>query len=220
MVRELFSIVGFSFIDESIGNHVRGLIASGASLEVDPSKLGSGGGNSVSNNLLKLEEAVARVISSVISLVPTRLPADVFSFFGMLFSSLNQFFPGENDFFKASAGFLFLRWICPAIFSPVFFSLTEVTPSPESQRSLVLVAKVVQNIANGVEFGQKENYLIPLNPLVKVWIAGRLNKNIRRPEEKNSHIPSFRFRNFFFVSAFILFFFRNIFLLFEIYSCR
>lgn len=37
---------------------------------------------------------------------------------------------------------------------------------PENRRILVLVAKVLQNLANGVEFLQKEVYMQPMNSFI------------------------------------------------------
>jgi len=66
-----------------------------------------------------------------------------------------------NSKVVAVGGFLFLRFICPAIFSPEGFDLiTNLTEM--NRRTLVLVAKVLQGLANGVEF-KKEEYMTPFN---------------------------------------------------------
>lgn len=38
--------------------------------------------------------------------------------------------------------------------------------SEKARRGLVLISKIVQNIGNGVEFGKKESYMIPLNDVI------------------------------------------------------
>jgi len=40
-------------------------------------------------------------------------------------------------------------------------------PTSETSRALILVAKILQNIANDVEFGDKESYLMEMNELIK-----------------------------------------------------
>ncbi|KNE55119.1 hypothetical protein AMAG_01050 [Allomyces macrogynus ATCC 38327] len=52
---------------------------------------------------------------------------------------------------------MFLRQLCPGIIS---------APSALNLRGRTLVAKVIQNIVNGVQFGGKEESLCSLNPLV------------------------------------------------------
>merc|ERR1711964_604915 len=66
-------------------------------------------------------------------------------------------------------GFLFLRFICPAMLSPEHFGLTPAGAPPikaDQRRPLTLVSKVLQNFSNEVQFGQKELFLNPLNDLL------------------------------------------------------
>jgi hypothetical protein len=56
-----------------------------------------------------------------------------------------------------------LRFICPAIISPEKFGVLPEAIPAESRRPFVLISKVLQNLANGVSFGNKESYMLPLN---------------------------------------------------------
>jgi len=74
----------------------------------------------------------------------------------------------EKSGIQSLAGFIFLRFICPAIISPTGSNIVEGTEiSADAQRHLILIAKMVQNIANGLLFGQKEPYMLPLNDFVE-----------------------------------------------------
>jgi hypothetical protein len=47
--------------------------------------------------------------------------------------------------------------------NPKLFNMMPGHPTEETARHLTLVAKVVQNLANMSEFGQKENFMTPCN---------------------------------------------------------
>ncbi|RMC18068.1 hypothetical protein DUI87_04947 [Hirundo rustica rustica] len=49
----------------------------------------------------------------------------------------------------------------------LYFALLPDSPSPTAARTLTLVAKSVQNLANLVEFGAKEPYMEGVNPFIK-----------------------------------------------------
>ena len=65
--------------------------------------------------------------------------------------------------YTAVGAFVFLRFFCPAIVAPEVEGLVSNAPSKEMRRGLLLIAKVVQNLANNVLFGAKEPYMFPLN---------------------------------------------------------
>lgn len=47
--------------------------------------------------------------------------------------------------------------------APDVEGLVSSAPSKEMRRGLLLIAKVIQNLANNVLFGAKEPYMFPLN---------------------------------------------------------
>ena len=67
---------------------------------------------------------------------------------------------------RAVSGFIFLRLLCPAILNPRQFNLIPDPPTPAATRSLVMIAKCLQNLANLVEFGVKESYMEVVNPFI------------------------------------------------------
>ncbi|KAH7479071.1 Ras GTPase-activating protein 1 [Phytophthora ramorum] len=64
-------------------------------------------------------------------------------------------------------GFLFLRFVCPAITTPHLYGLTKQLPPPETRRVLVLVTKLLFKTATGVKFGDREPQFKVLNPFIE-----------------------------------------------------
>lgn len=53
---------------------------------------------------------------------------------------------------------------------PHLFGLVDETPSPFSVRNLMLVAKILMNLANLILFGKKEPHLNPVNK----WLSSNI----------------------------------------------
>ncbi|ETW09303.1 hypothetical protein, variant 1 [Aphanomyces invadans] len=66
-------------------------------------------------------------------------------------------------------GFLFLRVVCPVVVMPyhsvVFPHLEKANLPSHARRSSILVAKLLQNLANNAFF--KEDYMAPFNPFIR-----------------------------------------------------
>jgi len=70
--------------------------------------------------------------------------------------------------YTAISGFIFLRLFCPAILAPKLFGMTKDQPEKiKTSRTLTLIAKTLQNLANLVEFGEKEPYMLDMNGFIK-----------------------------------------------------
>jgi len=65
--------------------------------------------------------------------------------------------------YTSVSGFLFLRFFCPALLNPKLFGLLRDHPLPKAQRTLTLIAKSLQALANLSTFGQKELWMEPMN---------------------------------------------------------
>ncbi|KAH7026405.1 uncharacterized protein B0I36DRAFT_216132, partial [Microdochium trichocladiopsis] len=65
--------------------------------------------------------------------------------------------------YTSVSGFLFLRFICPAILNPKLSGLLRDNPRPDAQRTLTLVAKGLQALTNLATFGKKESWMEPMN---------------------------------------------------------
>ena len=94
------------------------------------------------------------------------VPVSFRHIFNQLRIRLLEKFPeckSQNAFYTSISAFLFLRFVCPAILNPKIFKLRAELPPTKANRSLTILAKLVQSIANLIPFGEKEPYMMVLN---------------------------------------------------------
>lgn len=69
--------------------------------------------------------------------------------------------------FTSISGFIFLRFFCPALLTPKYFDLATEDPPPSVARDLTLIVKAIQNLANMVVFGKKEQFMVVCNEFIE-----------------------------------------------------
>ncbi|EPE03646.1 gtpase-activating protein [Ophiostoma piceae UAMH 11346] len=76
-------------------------------------------------------------------------------------------YPDANDQVICTliGGFFFLRFINPAIVTPKSYMLIDGTPADRPRRTLTLIAKMLQNLANKPSYA-KEPYMAKLQPFI------------------------------------------------------
>ncbi|KAI1341677.1 GTPase [Xylariaceae sp. FL0016] len=127
-------------------------------LELDPSRISSP--DELQKNALQLR-IVAKVFIDDICASMENIPSSFKKICSIISNVVMPRFPEAK--YTAVGAFIFLRFFCPAIVAPEAERLVNVPPSKEMRRGLLLIAKVIQNLANNVLFGAKEPYMYPLN---------------------------------------------------------
>ncbi|RAL67207.1 hypothetical protein DID88_007984 [Monilinia fructigena] len=120
-------------------------------LELDPARTTSP--EELQKNALQLR-VVTKVFIDDICNSASRIPVSFRKICSIISSCVMRRFPDAK--FTAVGAFIFLRFFCPAIVAPDAEGLIASPPSKEMRRGLLLIAKVVQNLANNVLFGAKE----------------------------------------------------------------
>lgn len=72
---------------------------------------------------------------------------------------------GDQTICTLIGGFFFLRFINPAIVTPKSYMLIDGTPEEHPRRTLTLIAKMLQNLANKPSYA-KEPYMAKLQPFI------------------------------------------------------
>lgn len=133
--------------------------------EIDPNRVPEGECVLEENrrNLLTLTK---RVYDSIIGSTD-RFPPQLRSMCHCLFQVLNKRFHGNQPGNISAVGtVIFLRFINPAIVSPFESGIIDSEPSAKVKRGLMLMSKILQNIANHVEFS-KEQHMKYFNDFIK-----------------------------------------------------
>ncbi|KAI1472094.1 uncharacterized protein F4812DRAFT_416560 [Daldinia caldariorum] len=127
-------------------------------LELDPTRISSP--EELQKNALQLR-IVAKVFIDDICASSASIPSSFRKICSIISSAVIPRF--QDAKYTAVGAFIFLRFFCPAIVAPEAENLVATPPSKEMRRGLLLIAKVIQNLANNVLFGAKEPYMFPLN---------------------------------------------------------
>ncbi|KAK3683544.1 hypothetical protein B0T22DRAFT_468139 [Podospora appendiculata] len=127
-------------------------------LELDPTRISSP--EEIQKNALQLQ-IVAKVFIDDICDSSSSIPPSFKKICSIISAAVMPRFSEAK--YTAVGAFIFLRFFCPAIVAPEVEGLVAAAPVKEMRRGLLLIAKVVQNLANNVLFGAKEPYMFPLN---------------------------------------------------------
>ncbi|XP_048377914.1 ras GTPase-activating protein nGAP-like isoform X2 [Stegostoma tigrinum] len=153
-IDEYMKLVGQKYLVETLGEFVTRLYNPEENYEVDPNKCS---GNDVSENQANVkticEEAFQQITDSH-RIFPDEL-REIFATWQQQCLSRGKAEIGM----RMICASLFLRFLCPAIMSPSLFNLTQEYPNDSTARTLTLVAKVIQNLANFTTFEDKEGYM-------------------------------------------------------------
>ncbi|TWU75590.1 Ras GTPase activating protein ira2 [Metarhizium rileyi] len=130
-------------------------------LELDPARLSTA--DELQKNAAQLQ-IVAKVFMDDICASASDVPSSFRRICSIISDAVLPRFP--NAKYTAVGAFVFLRFFCPAIVAPEVEGLVPVAPTKEMRRGLLLIAKIIQNLANNILFGTKEPYMFPLNPFL------------------------------------------------------
>uniref|UniRef100_A0A673CKI4 Ras GTPase-activating protein 1 n=1 Tax=Sphaeramia orbicularis TaxID=375764 RepID=A0A673CKI4_9TELE len=153
------------FVHHALKDTILKIMESKQSCELNPSKLEKN--EDVNLNLAHLLNILSELVEKIF-MAAEILPPTLRFIYGCLQKSVQQKWPTNTTMrTRVVSGFVFLRLICPAILNPRLFNIIADPPSTTAVRTLTLVAKSVQNLANLVEFGAKEPYMEGVNPFIK-----------------------------------------------------
>lgn len=154
--------LGKEYLEETIGERLREIDEGDPECEVDPSRVPRP--EDLDRNWRALISLTTAVWKSI-AISASRCPPELRRIFRHVRACAEDRY---GDFlrsvtYSSVSGFLFLRFFCPAILNPKLFGLLKDHPRPRAQRTLTLIAKALQGLANMTTFGNKEPWMEPMN---------------------------------------------------------
>ncbi|KAL2264915.1 hypothetical protein VTJ83DRAFT_7425 [Remersonia thermophila] len=154
--------LGREYLQETLAEKIAEINDSDHDCEVDPSKIHHG--EDIQKHWSHLINFTADIWERITLSAP-RLPPELRHILKYIRAVAEDRY---GDFLRTVAytsvsGFLFLRFLCPAILSPKLFGLLRDHPRPRAQRTLTLIAKSLQALANLTTIGKKEPWMEPMN---------------------------------------------------------
>ncbi|KAB5577563.1 hypothetical protein GE09DRAFT_1168514 [Coniochaeta sp. 2T2.1] len=157
--------LGKEYLEEILSDKIHEINEANANCEVDPSKLSHG--QDIQKNWAQLMRLITE-IWDCIAPSANRIPQELRHILKYIRAVAEDRY---GDFLRtvtytSVSGFLFLRFICPAILNPKLFGLLRDHPRPRAQRTLTLIAKCLQALANLSTIGKKETWTQPMNHFI------------------------------------------------------
>ncbi|KAF5375031.1 hypothetical protein D9758_000282 [Tetrapyrgos nigripes] len=165
VIEQCMSFYGKTFLEASIGSVLRRLCNEKVAIEVDPMRSRKST-KDVERNVELLIHWCQEFWNQIYS-VRDECPFEMRQIFGAVRELVEKRFANSaptldhnKDLpWQSVSAFCFLRFIVPAILHPHLFGLTPGLPSLPVQRSLTLIAKVIQSMANLNANVQKEEFM-------------------------------------------------------------
>ncbi|XWX01661.1 hypothetical protein V2A60_009689 [Cordyceps javanica] len=153
--------LGKEYLEEALREKVYEINEMDPDCEIDPSKLNGGDLDQHWALLIRITSEIWQCIAQTAKRIPPELRHVLKYIRGVAEDRFGEF--KRSTTYTAVSGFLFLRFICPAILAPKLCGLLRDLPRSKAQRTFTLVAKTLQKLSNLGTFGKREEYMEPMN---------------------------------------------------------
>jgi hypothetical protein len=173
---------GLPYLQQLLVPFIERLRASADDYEVNPTN-GSLSDDVVAANSVRLRALTAQFFAALAASAD-QVPPPLRAIAAHLHREVGKRYPDAAR--SAVGGYICLRFVCPAMMTPRAFGVVPTDPPAKTVRALTLVGKIVQNVANGIEF-KKEAFMVPFNDCVatnQALMNAFLDKVIQVPQAK------------------------------------
>ncbi|KAJ4374705.1 GTPase activating factor [Neurospora sp. IMI 360204] len=160
--------LGKEYLEETLAEKIREINELDLDCEVDPSRVQNG--DDIQQHwakLIELTSVVWRCIASSAHRLPSEIRHVLKYIRAVAEDRYGHFHLTATTVYTSVSGFLFLRFLCPAILNPKLFGLLRDHPKPRAQRTLTLIAKSIQALANLNIASKKETWMEPMTEFLQ-----------------------------------------------------
>lgn len=148
-------------------DYILDIIKDEKNLEIDPNKISDENPDSIGENNAKELCILLEKLMNMIYDSKNLFPPILVKFFSHTKKQAQKF---EKMSILCVGAVFFLRLLCPVFVSPESFGICESKPKPNPARTLILLTKCLQNIANQVSESKKEPFMKHFKSLVETHI--------------------------------------------------
>ncbi|KAM4700589.1 ras GTPase-activating protein 4-like [Discoglossus pictus] len=186
-MESFLKIAGTQYLHNVVGPTINRIFEEKKYIELDPSKVeikeaGCSGLHRIQTESELIQQSAQCLQSYLTDLLiaiakSVKLcPATIRATFRQLYKRVEERFPENkhmNVKFIAVTSFLCLRFFSPAIMSPKLFHLREKHADARTSRTLLLLAKAIQNVGNmdAPASRAKESWMAPLQPTIQQGVS-------------------------------------------------
>eukprot|EP00009_Paramoeba_aestuarina_P005955 CAMPEP_0201507994 /NCGR_PEP_ID=MMETSP0161_2-20130828/1471_1 /ASSEMBLY_ACC=CAM_ASM_000251 /TAXON_ID=180227 /ORGANISM="Neoparamoeba aestuarina, Strain SoJaBio B1-5/56/2" /LENGTH=627 /DNA_ID=CAMNT_0047902501 /DNA_START=52 /DNA_END=1935 /DNA_ORIENTATION=- len=177
-------LVGTNYLQRCLKPLFLSVVNSDADYEIDPTRVSAG--SSVDANVMNLLSVCQMFMAKITASKFTNVPYGIRHVSRFLADITKEKFP--DGLYSIIGGLFFLRFVCPALLVPQDLGVYDGEMPAGAKRALLLISKTLMNLSNGVKFGKKENFMIPMNDFIEgneVAIRKFFDSLILKPEEQD-----------------------------------
>eukprot|EP01119_Soliformovum_irregulare_P014656 TRINITY_DN4018_c0_g1_i1.p1 TRINITY_DN4018_c0_g1~~TRINITY_DN4018_c0_g1_i1.p1 ORF type:complete len:984 (+),score=292.65 TRINITY_DN4018_c0_g1_i1:46-2997(+) len=166
LIKQFLNRIGAGYLKEVCAPVISQLTELGDRvLEIDPVKMDRP--DDLEANKKELLEKVRNTVQHIVSPeMIHKMPLEIKTIASYFAEFANAYAPSQ--FYPLVGGFLLLRYINPGLINAEQTGvIADTKMTPNVRRNITLITKIVQNLSNGIEFTQKEQYMTWLNDFIK-----------------------------------------------------
>ncbi|KAJ3427252.1 ras gtpase-activating protein [Anaeramoeba flamelloides] len=168
VISKYLKLIGENYLIKTLGTVFTEMLDKNITCEINPKIVKNE--EEREQNLKNLKHYFCLITEAIFDSVPD-IPPELRMLCSYYKRITNLKFP--NQVLSTVGGFVFLRFLCPAMVTPVEHGLYKGTINKNQRRSLMILSSAVQALSNGVMFSKSRSYMMPINEMIEKYFDKR-----------------------------------------------